>query len=255
MRLQYLLEPAYDELTDGIEANRELYELDTDWIGEFFSGKKYSKESSIELPKPDLYIKPGVTSDEEKSQEDLTNVKILYDAFSGLEPLQATNKYLWTYLAHVTYRKYVIHRWMPATTSATIRTRFFVTNTARSVFDNAISRLWWYGYVSYDETNPKNPYHLTDILLMNQTICTDYVDTGYSQNRVIGKGVLMALKEFSTELGPREGITEYFRSFNKYFNRYGAVSSLDFLSSDDVYAIAVEYMEKLRSERIGGKRK
>lgn len=250
MGIKYLLEPAYDELIDSIDLNRELYSQDTNWISKFFAGRRFSKESSIELIKPDLFVMDGVLTDEDKALEDLTNVKTLYNAFNSLEPLQATNKYLWTYLAHVTYRKYVIHRWMPATNNSTIETRFFVTNNANSVFDNAISRLWWYGYVSYDESNPKNQFHLTDILLMNQTICTDFVDTRYSKNRVIGKGVLMALKEFSMKLGPREGITEYFRSFNKYFNRYGAVSSLDFLSSNDVYIIALEYMKKLRKERI-----
>lgn len=253
MGLHYLLEPAYDALIDSIEMNRELYGQDTNWVAEFFHGKRFSKESSIELTKPDLFVMDELKTDEDKAQEDLTNVKTLYDAFANLGPLQATNKYLWTNLAHVTYRKYIIHRWMPATNSSTIETRFFVTNNANSVYDNAISRLWWYGYVSYDQSKPRNPYHLTDILLMNQTICTDFVDTRYSKNRVIGKGVLMALKEFSSKLGPHEGITDYFREFNKYLNRYGAVTSLDSLSSNDVYTIALEYMKKLRKERIAAK--
>jgi hypothetical protein len=249
MKLQYLLEPAYDELYANIDANRKLYEQDAEWLYDFFRGKRFSKESSVELPKPNLYIMPDITSDEQKSQEDLTNVKLLYDAFETLAPLQATNKYLWTYLSHVTFRKYIMHRWMTSAKESTIATRFFVTNTVRSVYKNAISRLWWYGYISYDKTNTMNPYHLTDILLMNQTICTDFVDTSYSQNRSIGKGVLLALQEFRQKLDPHEGITEYFRSFNKYFNRYGAVSSLDFLDSEDVYNIALDYMLKLRNDK------
>ncbi len=255
MKLRYLLEPAYDELYDNIGANRDLYEQDSDWINDYFSGRCFSKESSIELQKAEMFMLTEISLDEQKSQEDLINVKILYDAFSNLPPLSATNKYLWTYLSHVTYRSYIIHRWMPAATDTTIKNRFFVSNTAHSVFDNAVSRLWWYGYISYDKSNPKNPYYLTDILLMNQTICTDFVDTTYSQNRIVGKGVLLALKEFSLMLGPREGITEYFREFNKYFKRYGAVSLLDFLSSDDVRDIALDYLTNLRNDMIFKKNK
>ena len=256
MKLPYFLEPVYDELFSAIEANQDHYmNNDPDWLNIVFSDRHYSKESTIEIQKPTLIEMDFSKDDSLKSQEDLANVRIMFDALGVLTPLQATNKYLWTYLSHITYKDYIFHRWLSSPTDVpvrTIRTRFFVTSNANTLYDNAISRLWWYGYISYDEGNP-NPYHLTEILLMNQTICSDFVDTRYCHNRTIGKGVLLALKEFAGRLGPREGITDYFREFNKYFNRYGAVSSLDFLSSEDVYEIALNYMIQAREKRTSSK--
>ena len=256
MKLPYFPEPAYDELLGGIEQNVDHYmNNDDNWLSAFFGERSFTKESSIEVSRPTLLQMDISSDDAQKSQEDLTNVRLVYQAFT-LKPLQATNRYLWTYLSHVTYRDYVYHRWLTTPTEVpvrTIRTRCFVTGNANTLYDNAISRLWWYGHISYDEANTKNPWHLTQILLMNQTICSDFVDTRYCHNRTIGKGVLLALKEFNGMLGPREGITDYFRDFNKYFNRYGAVSSLDFLSSDDIYDIAIAYLTKARQQRLDSK--
>ena len=252
MKLSYFLEPVYDDLFSNIELNQEYYMKNTpNWLSLVFSDRNYSKESTIEIQKPSLTEIDFSKDDSQKSLEDLANIRLLYDSLSVLTPLQATNKYMWTYLSHVTYKDYVHHRWLSTPTDVpvrTIRTRFFVTSNANTLYDNALSRLWWYGYISYDTTN-SNPYHLTEILLMNQTIGSDFVDTRYCHNRTIGKGVLLALKEFSEMLGPREGITDYFREFNKYFNRYGAVSSLDFLKSEDVYDITINFLIKAREQR------
>lgn len=257
MKLQYFLEPVYDELFSSIEANQRHYlNNDSDWLADVFSDRVIFKESTVEVQKPSLMEMDILSDDSLKSQEDLANVRLIFDALSQLTPLQASNKYLWTYLSHVTYKDYVHHRWLSTPTDVpirTIRTRFFVTSNANTLYDNAISRLWWYGYISHD-ASAMNPYSLTEILLMNQTICSDFVDTRYCHNRTVGRGVLLALKDFSEMLGPREGITDYFREFNKYFNRYGAVSSLDFLSCDDVHEIAINFLVKARNDRLNARR-
>ena len=256
MKLQFLLEPAYDMLLDNIEANQDRYLSGVSWVPEYFAGNNFSKESSIEIQRPDLVKTPDITDDTQKSLDDLANVRIIYDALRSLTPLQSTNKYLWTYLSHITYREYVHQRWMTTPSDVpvrTIKTRYFVTGNTNSLYDNAISRLWWYGYISYDAETPRNPYHLTQILLMNQTICSDFVDTRYCHNRIVGKGVLLALKDFSAELGLREGITDYFRAFNKYFNRYAAVSNIDFLDAEDIRQIAFKYLMDARNARLKAK--
>ncbi len=252
MKLPYFLEPAYDELLGSIEQNLDHYMNNEEWLSAFFNERNYTKESTIEVHRPALIQMDIASDDALKSQEDLANVRLVYESFK-LTPLQATNRFLWTHLSHVCYKDYVHHRWLTLPTDApvrTVKTRYFATGNANSLYDNAIARLWWYGHISYDEENTINPWHLTQILLMNQTICSDFVDTRYCHNRTIGKGVLLALKEFAAMLGPREGITDYFREFNKYFNRYGAVSSLDFLDSEDIYQIAIDYLVKIRKEKL-----
>lgn len=76
--------------------------------------------------------------------------------------------------------------------------------------DNALSRLWWYGYLTYDRKN-SNHYWLTEILFTNQTICTDVMDTFNRMNFDRMRGVLMAIRDFKNEIEDNEGITEYFR--------------------------------------------
>lgn len=108
--------------------------------------------------------------------------------------------------------------------------------------------MWWYGHLTYDPKND-DPFELTDILLTNQTICTDVMDTYNRMNITRMRGVLYAIRDFKNQIGEREGFTDYFRECKKYLNHYAAVTSLDFLSSDEIREIAYNYMIDLRNRR------
>src|SRR5574344_58188 len=94
-----------------------------------------------------------------------------------LAPLQATNKFMWAYLAHTKFKGYTVSRWINNPDNdkiqGTISERFFVAGQNGLIRMNAISRLWWAGYLTYDENNPADPYHLTKILLTGQQIWAD----------------------------------------------------------------------------------
>jgi len=250
MLLSFFTEEAYDDLLNSISENTDKYFQQENWLDDFFGNNRYFKQSkAVDV----LYYKPEYSeiskTDEQKSQEDLINTRLLFDAFKKLTPLQASNKYMWTYLCHAVpeYRKYIVNRWTDLREN-TIKTRFFVTTSQKSLFDNSLSRLWWYGYLTYDKES-HNPYALTEVLLTNQTICTDFMDTYNCRNTNRSKGVLNAIKDFKDILNKNEGITEYFRECNKYLNRYAAVTNLDFLEPDEIKDIALKYMMSLRQER------
>lgn len=109
----------------------------------------------------------------------------------------------------------------------------------------AISRLWWSGYLTYDETRVStNPWHLTETLFSAQQIQKDLFDQSFSMNRTVVKGLLSALKIMQEENGNK--CTAIFRACcDSYINHYGAVSILDTLSADDIETIAYNYMKKL----------
>ena len=88
------------------------------------------------------------------------------------------------------------------------------------------------------------------ILFTNQTICTDVMDTFNRMNYDRMRGVLLAIRDFKEELSENEGITEYFRECKKYLNHYAAVTTLEFLDSDEIRDLAFNYMMKLREERM-----
>ena len=254
MLLGYLTEEAYDRLLHSIPENAERYSGADDWLPAFFgSNEGYYKMSAVDVSMFTPSYSPGKKTDAQKSAEDLVNTRMIYDAFHKLTPLQASNKYMWTYLCHAIpeYRDYIRDRWMQEERENTIKSRFFVTTSGSLLNDNALSRLWWYGYLTYDEKNA-NHYALTEILFTNQTICTDVMDTFNRMNYDRMKGVLLAIKDFKETIGESEGITDYFRECKKYLNHYAAVTAMEFLDSEEIRDLAFNYMLKLREERLNG---
>ena len=246
MQLTFFTEEAYEELFYNIKANEEHYLDCEDWISERYPGRNFVRKSSVVVHDFSPHISTE-RSDAALSEDDLINVRFLYEGFKNLTPVQASNKYMWTCLCHTEpmCRAYIINRWMANPRKETIRTRFFVDNTKDSLFNNALSRLWWYGYLTYDSENTGNPWHLTEVLLMNQTVCTDFMDTRNRTNPNRAKGVLTALKDFKEEIG-EESIVDYFRDCNKYLNRYAAVTSLDSMKEKEIRDIAFNYLMSLR---------
>ena len=252
MKLGYFTEDAYGMLLQDIPKNAEMYSSDKEWLSDYFENmNNYYKKSTVSVKKFSPNYIPGEKDDEQKSKEDLNNTRLIYDAFMDLTPLQASNKYMWTYLCHAIpeYRAYIQDRWMQDRRENTIRNRFFVTTDGSLLNDNALSRLWWYGHLTYDKDNSNN-YALTEILLTNQTICTDVMDTFNRMDLNRMRGVLRAIKDFKDELSSNEGITEYFRECKKYLNRYAAVTTLEFLDSSEIRDLAFNYMMKLRGEKL-----
>lgn len=234
MNLMYFEEVAYDELKKNIAKNAEFYISGEDWLDDYFNNSEnYYRKSGVIVNSPDLMFSP---------MDDLCNTRILHNAFKNLTPLQATNKYMWTYLSHVTFKDYILSRWMQNPRGNTILTRFFVTGDVSLLNDNAISRLWWYGYLTHDDNN-QNPYHLTEILLKYQQICTDIMDTPFSKNKNVIKGILLGIKDFVNN-PESKNLTETVRSCMKYLRRYSAVTIIDALDEKEIENLVNEYMKQ-----------
>lgn len=255
MHLGFFTEEAYDKLLHDIPHNAERYAEKENWLPDYFgSSVDYFKTSAVEVDEFVPFYSAGKKDDVQKSQEDLDNTKRIHTAFINLTPYQASNKYMWTYLCHAIpeYHGYICDRWMQDKRENTIKNRFFVTTPGSLLNDNALSRLWWYGHLTYDPQN-ENQYELTEILLTNQTICTDVMDTLNRMNPNRMKGVLLAIRDFKNEIAGSEGITEYFRECKKYLNHYAAVTTLEFLEPEEIRDLAYNYMMRLRNEKPSGK--
>mgnify|MGYP001029902892 FL=1 len=124
MLLSYFTEEAYESLLHDIRKNAENYASDGDWLTTYFSGTDgYFKTSSVDVGAFSPHYTSGKKDDAQKSQEDLINTRLIYDAFRNLTPLQASNKYMWTYLCHAVpeYRNYSRNRWMQDERENTIK--------------------------------------------------------------------------------------------------------------------------------------
>lgn len=247
MYLCYFEEPAYDKLKQNISDNVEHYKTeDICWLDKYFDGINYYKTSGVMVQNADLiYEADKKLSTEEKNIQDLANVWILYDSYKNLTPLQATDKYLWSYLAHTVFKKYVVSRWINNPDNDKIQTtitdKFFVNGTSGLMTDNAISRLWWAGYLTYDEDNTADPYNLTRILLAGQQVWTDILDTPFCGNKKIIKGFLLGIKKCQEE---KKVSANIIRECVKYFRRYAAVTNVDFLEEKEIEDLIFAFLIK-----------
>ena len=220
-----------------MESNAEYYKRDNGWLKEFFDGREYAIETGIEYPEFQL------VSTGNKTDDDFTNTKIVYDALGKiLTPHQACNKYMWSYLVHDKYWSYAKQRWA-VESGASIKTRYFCGDSRIPLSLNALSRLWWYGYLTYDDDNPSDPYHLTKLMTSDTDLCQNLVQHKYSMNKAVALGFLDGIKKFIDESGEFTG--EKQRSLIKYVNRYGAVTSLDVLTREEIKELTYNYLKHL----------
>lgn len=248
MNLIYFTKDAYKLLKKDLDANKDNYYRDDPWLSEYFAKvglDEFYKTSSIVVS--NLQLNCSGDDVESKNNDDLLNIKLLYSDYKDkITPLQASDPLLWSALCHIPFKEYVLKRWKKDDGTVRLDQRFFATEGRASLlYYNAISRLWWSGYLTYDETRAStNPWHLTEILFSAQQVQKDLFDQSFSMNRTVVKGLLSALKTMQEENGNK--CTTIFRACcDSYINHYGAVSILDTLSADDIARIAYDYMKKL----------
>lgn len=248
MNLIYFTKDAYKLLKKDLNSNKDNYYSEDPWLSEYFVSvglDEFYKTSSITVPNITLVYSGDDT--ESKNRDDLLNIKILYSEYKDkLSPLQASDPMLWSALCHITFKPYVLNRWRKDDGTVRLDQRFFATEGRASLlYYNAISRLWWSGYLTYDEEKASsNPWYLTETLFSAQQIQKDLFDQPFSMNRTIVKGLLMALKRIQEENG--NSCTTIFRKCcDSYLNHYGAVSILDTLDSGEIEKIAYDYMKTL----------
>lgn len=249
MNLVYFSRDAYKTLKKDVELNKEKYYSDAPWLQEYFEEKgitDFVRTSTVKVGDISAFQYTG-DDIEAKNRDDIQNIKTLYTQFRGkLTPTQASDPCLWTALCHISYKDYVMKRWQKDDGTVRLNQRFFATEGRASLlYYNAISRLWWSGYLTYEEEKAKtNPWELTEILFSAQQIQKDLFDQPFSMNRTVVRGLLRALKRIQEETG--NAATPTFRKCcDSYINHYGAVTILDALSSDEIEEIAYIFMKSI----------
>lgn len=249
--LKYFDETVYGNLFADIKNNIDFYASSDVELKDLLPNIPYYGESTISANLPsELDFKNDMNTDE-KNKSDIVNTRFIYEALKTLSPLVATNGYLWSYLCHTKYKKYVIARWIKNPededkhegTVKTIQKRFFCSSNKKDIMRmNAISRLWWAGYLTYDK-NHSDPYHLTQILFTGQQICADILDTPFCGNKTIITGILLAIDQYKGKVAENIN-SELVRKCIKYFRRYAAVTNVDFLSETEIQNIIFKYLSE-----------
>ena len=246
MNLIYFTKDAYKVLKASLTENEDKYYSSDPWMDEFFSSvglPEYYRTSSLVVP--DINLEHSGDDDASKNASDLKNIRLLYGAWKDkITPMQASDPMLWSALSHITFKPYVLQRWQKNDGEVNLGQRFFATEGRSSLcYYNAISRLWWAGYLSYDESRQStNPWHLTETLLSAQQVLKDFSDQGFSMSKQVALGLLSALKRIQEDAG--NNATTVFRlCCDSYLNHYGAVTVLDVLEADEIEEIAYSFMK------------
>lgn len=248
MNINYISDSSLDDIKSNIKNNISRYSSDNPWIDEYFGSEQWSFPSKIRIEDIDLHMPISSTV-----HFDLENTKKVYSALKDLTLVQACDERMWAYLTHHTFWNYMRVRWPVESyldkeqPESAIRERyFFMTNKGRALVRNGIARLWWYGYVSYDEERT-DPFELTSMLLSKLDIAQSLLERVFSGNRDITRAVLSVLYQKDK----LEGIAvsrNVFRSLMMYINQLGGVTILDALERSELEKLIEIKLNSLLSE-------
>ncbi|HBU80982.1 MAG TPA: hypothetical protein DEF35_04985 [Paenibacillus sp.] len=248
MNLHYVSDSSLDDIKSNIRHNIPYYSADIPWLDEYFGSESWSFPSKIRVEDIDLHMPISSTV-----HFDLENTKKVYSTLKDITLIQACDERMWTYLAHQTFWNYMRERWpvesylKKGKPEDAIRERyFFMSNKGRALVRNGIARLWWYGYVSYDEER-EDPFELTAILLSKLDIAQSLLERVFSGNRDITRAVLAVIHQKDKV----EGIAvsrNVFRSLMMYINQLGGVTILDALDRSELERLIEGKLNKLLYE-------
>lgn len=252
MNVNYIKESALEQLKRNINSNIEKYMQDKEWLNDYFASSGWGEwyiQSRINMNEVKLIVEP-----EERGKNDFENSKRIYSTLKDLSLTQASDERLWVYLCHVTFWDYMRARWdvekrLGENASNFIAERyFFMSNRHRALVRNGIARLWWFGYVSFDE-HRDDPFELTEFMLSKQDIASSLMERQYSNNRDFIIATLSVLKEFA-ETYPKITTKKSIQNLAKYIQQLGGVTILDALDREEIKELVKKWVLNNNLERI-----
>jgi hypothetical protein len=237
MKLKFLSDETLMDLRNNFHAYKEHYfNKNHQWFDQYFNGEGRAIEAKIDFEMPMFNV------DEDNAVSDRENVKILYEALKHLT------------VSHIQFRDFVFFRLKKELEEKNENrlnsALFFKHGNKRSLFVHVLARLWWVGYMTYDEENPTNPYWLTDFFTEKDFSARSVIffSSNFTSNRNITKGILKSL----IKLRDRGIIIkrDHFVQANKYLNVVGGAMILDMLSTNEVEEMVDNYLSRYYGYKI-----
>ena len=250
MKVHFLTENALVALKTNTKGNLRHYADDTnDWIYDYFGTDMPFMEYKQEFPDFELTINRDVTL----AKNDVKNTITLYSAMKSLTDTQATDERLWAGMCHYDFWNYLKERWSVNDyhdiEENNVKSRYFFPRNKRdSLMRNSLSRLWWVGRLTYDETRT-DPFELTKYLEKNFTGKALIIfSNNYVGNKNITIGLLSALKyldDIGFKVKGKSSNDVYFFA-TKYLNVLGGTYILDYFSPEEIQEKIIKYMKSLK---------
>lgn len=250
-KIKFMKAGSLADLKANLKAVVENYGSPSPWLDEYFGSATWAGETNREMP-------AEITLKIPEGQQffDLENTQIIYSALRDLPLALAIDERFWAYMTHAVFWDYMRARWPVEKALATQKPEgylrehyFFMANRDRALIRNGISRLWWYGHVSYD-ANRSNPFELTEVLLEKLDIAQQLLERSYSRNATITKTILSMLVEKKAAGNPFSDRHKKFRPLIMHLNAIGGVTILDALVETDIRSIVESKLAQIDSEPI-----
>lgn len=226
MRIKILSNSALQALKENVKADLYLYEDDSPNALLEEVGEEALIDTGLEIPDFRLIVS-------EDSKQDFYNVKKVYGAMRNvLSPSMASDERLWAGMAfEENCWNYINARWKrDGWTKDSVKDHFFFNHSSRrSLTRNALSRLWWIGYLTYDEKNQEDPWHYTRFICGNQRYIVDVLERNMSNNLLLIKACVNACESYISEAPGHKLDSKDMRDIQKYLSILGGVYVIDTL--------------------------
>lgn len=228
MSLEFLSREATDKLAREVAGNLDAYR----------SGKTEAliRASDCRVSRIEVVAPPNLDAFAE-DKLDAEASRHLFQWLSDLTPVQAADERLWVLLTHRYFSTYVYNRWGKGLERATkpealVLDRWFFRGGGVATFvRNGLSRLWWFGYLTYDNKRP-NPFELTDVLLSLQDIQVAFLERSLGRCRPLLRAVLETVKKHQDALRNTPKSGDVIQEWAKEIRLYGGAYLLDAVPPD-----------------------
>lgn len=246
MKLQFI---SYDNL-DAIRSNLPSWldkfkQKDSSWLEQEFDGPLFLDTKYTEIPDFTLDM-----SQDKPFMTEATNVERIYGNLPFLSESQASDERLWAGLCFGPFWEYVKYRWEidKKCTAPNIEQHFmFGFGARRSLTRNALSRLWWIGRLTYDESRA-DPWELTKFVCESSDYIMHILERNTSNNPVIIRAFLDAVLD-----ARNKGLaidTNTVGELAKYLNLLGGIYILDCLPAQKIHDKILAKAEEITRNKV-----
>lgn len=249
MIVHFLKEDALETLRTNLHDNLKHYAEPTNkWIYDYFGDENPFGEFKTEFPDFKLSFDESKTAGE----NEVNNAILLYRSMKLLSDTQATDERLWSGICHSDLYSYFNTRWKYNDVSnikeKSLYSRyFFAHNKKRSLMTNCLSRLWWLGRLTIDETQPDPlkliKYFIYDFAQKSLVIFS----SNFTNNYHILSGLINALI-YLDKIGyciNHLSKDMVYKEAAKYLNVFGGTCILDYFSSGEISEKVINHMKSL----------
>lgn len=243
MKLMYLSQDAIDDIKINFEKYKKHFkDSDNTWFLEKLKKRDWVHESKIQCEEFSMDM------NDDYNISDRRNDKIVYEALRDLPPALASDERLWAGMLFCQFWDYIKYRRKKELENGSERdilnSFFFMRGIKRSCFMNCFSRLWWTGYLLYDEKSV-NHYRAVDLICETAYASNLLLisSNNFVSNKNLALGVLDCIQQ-RKDAGETIGRYHYVEA-NKYINCIGGISLLDSMTREEVCDLANKRLNQL----------